>query len=75
MTKKLTLPDNVAVFSFRISEVHKINELGVALYGQKPSPRVPAFATMVGPANTTSNEGCTRSKFPPGQCLKLKDAS
>lgn len=34
MTKKLTLPDNVIVFSSRSAEVYKIDDLRVALHGQ-----------------------------------------
>lgn len=34
MTKKLALPDNVVVFSSRPAQVHKIDELKVALHGQ-----------------------------------------
>lgn len=34
MTKKLGLPDNVVVFSSRSPQVHKIDELNVALHGQ-----------------------------------------
>lgn len=34
MTKKLTLPDNVIAFSARKPEVHKLDELKVALHGQ-----------------------------------------
>ncbi|MFA8390895.1 exonuclease SbcCD subunit D [Burkholderia ubonensis] len=34
MTRKLTLPDNVAVFSHRKPEVHRLPEFNVALHGQ-----------------------------------------
>ncbi|AOJ77066.1 metallophosphoesterase [Burkholderia ubonensis] len=34
MTKKLTLPDNVTVFSHRKPEVHRLHEFNVALHGQ-----------------------------------------
>jgi DNA repair exonuclease SbcCD nuclease subunit len=34
MTKKLGLPDNVVVFSSRSPQIHKIDELNVALHGQ-----------------------------------------
>jgi len=34
MTKKLVLPDNVIVFSSRSAQVHKIDDLKVALHGQ-----------------------------------------
>ncbi len=34
MTKRLTLPDNVMVFSSRSAQVHTIDELRVALHGQ-----------------------------------------
>lgn len=34
MTKKLALPDNVVVFSSRSAQVHKIDDLKVALHGQ-----------------------------------------
>ncbi len=34
MTKKLTLPDNVTVFSHRKPEIHILDELKVALHGQ-----------------------------------------
>ncbi|MGA3845342.1 metallophosphoesterase family protein [Ralstonia nicotianae] len=34
MTKKLTLPDNVTVFSHRKPEIHILGELKVALHGQ-----------------------------------------
>ncbi|RQR63272.1 DNA repair exonuclease [Burkholderia sp. Bp9002] len=34
MTKKLTLPDNVTVFSHRKPEVHLLREFNVALHGQ-----------------------------------------
>ncbi|TCW84204.1 DNA repair exonuclease [Burkholderia sp. SRS-46] len=34
MTKKLTLPDNVTVFSHRKPEVHLLQEFNVALHGQ-----------------------------------------
>lgn len=34
MTKKLTLPDNVTIFSSRSAQVHKIDDLKVALHGR-----------------------------------------
>ncbi|KVP95462.1 metallophosphoesterase [Burkholderia ubonensis] len=34
MTRKLTLPDNVTVFSYRKPEVHRLPEFNVALHGQ-----------------------------------------
>lgn len=34
MTKKLALPENVVIFSSRSAQVHKIDELKVALHGQ-----------------------------------------
>ena len=34
MTKKLSLPDNVVIFSSKSAQVHKIEELKVALHGQ-----------------------------------------
>lgn len=41
MTKKLTLPSNVTVFSSRSAQVHKIDEYKVALHGQSfASPAV-----------------------------------
>ncbi|MEJ8816100.1 DNA repair exonuclease [Variovorax ureilyticus] len=39
MTKRLALPDNVAVFNSRSAHVHKIDELKVALHGQSFSNR------------------------------------
>src|SRR5690606_13237673 len=40
MTKKLTLPDNVTVFSSRKPEVHVLEELKVALHGQSFKDKV-----------------------------------
>lgn len=40
MTKKLTLPDNVTVFSSRKPEVHVLDELKVALHGQSFKDKV-----------------------------------
>lgn len=39
MTKKLTLPSNVTVFSSRSAQVHKIDEFKVALHGQSFASR------------------------------------
>jgi DNA repair exonuclease SbcCD nuclease subunit len=40
MTKKLTLPDNVTVFSSRRPEVHVLDDLKVALHGQSFKDKV-----------------------------------
>jgi len=48
MTKKLTLPDNVTIFSSRSAQVHKLDGYKVALHGQ-------SFATRAVTDNLASN--------------------